>query len=367
MRLIKCSTLEFVEFVGADIPPYAILSHTWNEEEISYARYGPTEELKQKKGGQKILRTCKLALRDRYEYAWVDTCCIDKSSSAELTEAINSMFNWYARSARCYVYLRGFDGKDPSSDFSLCRWFTRGWTLQELIAPKEMHFYDTNWRYFGSKAELGAALSAITGIERPILNGMHPLHVISVAKKMSWAASRTTTREEDLAYCLLGIFGISMPLVYGEGARAFTRLQEEIMKETTDLTLFAWQAETYITGAVRYRGVLANSPMEFSNAGDIVSNTNPRNNPEFAMTNKGLKIQTTLTRGLGNTRFMPLNCYRQTTSHDFIGILGINLVSIGGGVYARDLPHRLASQLSEGADQGETIYILKHATHLQHV
>jgi hypothetical protein len=356
--------LEFVEFLGADIPPYAILSHTWDKKEISYAQYGSRQDLKQKQGGQKILRTCKLALRDSYEYVWIDTCCIDKSSSAELTEAINSMFNWYTRSERCYVYLQDFDSKDPSSDFRLCRWFTRGWTLQELLAPGDMHFYDSEWRYFGSKVELLAALSAITGIDGPMLDGLYPLHVVSVAKKMSWAASRTTTREEDLAYCLLGIFGINMPLIYGEGARAFTRLQEEIMKETNDLTLFAWQAEPDTTGAMHYRGVLASSPKEFAHAGSIVSSTNQKNNPEFAMTNKGLRIQTSLTRGLGNTLFMPLNCHRQTTGHDFIGI---NLVDIGGGVYARDLPHQLASQLTEGTEQGELIYILRHVKDLRYL
>jgi hypothetical protein len=227
--------------------------------------------------------------------------------------------------------------------------------LQELIAPSEVYFYDKRWKYFGSKSELGSALSAITGIETSILNGTHPLYIVPVARKMSWAAHRETTREEDHAYCLLGIFGISMPLVYGEGTRAFTRLQEEIMKETNDLTLFAWQAEVNSTKAAPYRGILAKSPREFASAASIVSNKNHKNNPEFSMTNKGLKIETELRRGPGNSILMSLQC---TKGHNRIGIC---LADIGGEIYARDLPHLL---VSHGDDDGtwekQLIYIRKN-------
>jgi hypothetical protein len=162
--------------------------------------------------------------------------------------------------------------------------------LQELVAPSDIRFYDKDWIYFGSKSELGAALSSITGIERPILNGSTPLFAISVAKKMSWAAKRETTRVEDLAYCLLGIFDINMPLVYGEGDRAFIRLQEEIIKETNDLTLFAWQEEASSAAKVpspAYRGILARSPREFAHARTVVCSISHKNNPDFVMTNKG--------------------------------------------------------------------------------
>jgi hypothetical protein len=357
MRLIKCSTLKFAEFVGAEIPPYAILSHTWEKEEVLFRHICSLVDMTHKKESLKIIETCRLAIKDGFDYVWIDTCCIDKSSSAELTEAINSMFNWYKRSGRCYVYLCDFQSQDSSSDFSRCRWFTRGWTLQELVAPTDIHFYDKDWRYFGSKAELGAALSTITGIERPILDGKTSLFVISVAKKMSWAARRETTREEDLAYCLLGIFGISMSLVYGEGARAFTRLQEEIMKETNDLTLFAWQAEAGALETTAYRGILARSPTEFANAGIIVSSTNHKNNPEFAMTNKGLRIHTPLSRGPGSSVIISLNCHRRTGGYDTVGIY---LVDIGGGVYARDLPHKLASYMTGEVWKNGTIYITRH-------
>ncbi len=222
-----------------------------------------------------------------------------------------------------------------------------------MIAPSVTHFYDKEWRYFGSKGELGSALSAVTGIETSILDGTHPLYVVPVARKMSWAAQRETTREEDHAYCLLGIFGINMPLVYGEGARAFARLQEEIMKETNDLTLFAWQAEAQSSGSAPYRGCLAKSPREFAGAATIVSRSNHKNNPEFSMTNKGLRIEADLRRGPGNPILMSLHC---TRSHSKIGIY---LVDIGGEVYARDLPHILASHGDEGIWGKQMIYIRK--------
>jgi hypothetical protein len=357
MRLINCSTLKFQEFIRAEIPPHTILSHTWEKEEVLFGDLCNLEGIMQKKGSQKVIQTCRLAIQDGYEYAWIDTCCIDKSSSAELTEAISSMFNWYKRSSRCYVYLGDFHSQSAASEFGQCRWFTRGWTLQELVAPSDIHFYDKDWRYFGSKSELGAALSTITGIERLILNGNVPLFAISVAKKMSWASQRETTREEDHAYCLLGIFGISMPLVYGEGLRAFTRLQEEIIKETNDLTLFAWQARPMTPEITAYRGILALSPREFANAGTIMSNTNQKNNPEFAMTNKGLRIHIPLSCGPGSSVVMSLSCYRRTSGNEAVGIY---LVDIGGGIYARDLPQQLASYTTAEVWRNETIYIMKH-------
>lgn len=370
MRLVRCSDLKLQEFIGSNIPPYATLSHTWETTELLFSDLSATGVEPQRKEAQKLIETCRVAARDGYEYVWVDTCCIDKTSSAELTEAINSMFSWYKQSARCYVYLSDFSCRHPEADFSRCRWFTRGWTLQELVAPLDMHFYDKDWVYFGSKAELGAAISGITGIERPVLTGSLPLFVISVAKKMSWASKRETTRVEDLAYCLLGIFNINMPLVYGEGHRAFTQLQEEIIKETNDLTLFAWQAAAGATPAgsvssagkghgANYRGILAQSPREFSNAGTIVSSMNHKNNPDFAMTNKGLRIQIPLRPSPGGSFTMALNCHPQMGQGQY-DLIGIYLVHVGGGVYVRDLPLEQVMHAAEGVDETRTIYIMKH-------
>ncbi|KAF2730040.1 HET-domain-containing protein, partial [Polyplosphaeria fusca] len=238
MRLVDANTHKVREFIDDDnIPKFAILSHTWGAEEITLQQlqdaYGTARE---RAGFVKISLSCEQALRDGLDWVWIDTCCIDKTSTAELSEAINSMFRWYRMATTCYAYL-----SDVGSlrDLPHSRWFRRGWTLQELVAPRKIHFYGANWVLLGSKATLCAQLSISSGIEELVLRSGQFEHV-SIARKMSWAARRQTTRVEDQAYCLLGIFDVNMPLLYGEGKKAFTRLQEEIMKTSDDQSLFAW-------------------------------------------------------------------------------------------------------------------------------
>ncbi|KAH7311606.1 heterokaryon incompatibility protein-domain-containing protein [Stachybotrys elegans] len=272
MRLIKTDTLELEEFSGQP-PPYAILSHTWGEEEVSLQQFQDPASRTTRAGFEKITMTCKQAQKDGLDYAWVDTCCIDKSSSAELSEAINSMFTWYRESERCYAYLPDVpEDDDPwSAESTLPKssWFTRGWTLQELIAPRNIVFYGEGWHRIGDKKDLQDQLERITKIDKHILQG-GPLSKVSVAKRMSWAAHRKTRRKEDIAYCLMGIFNVNMPMLYGEGSKAFIRLQEEILKDSEDQTLFAWRATPDSAKAVPFRGILASSPDEFANCGDIV-------------------------------------------------------------------------------------------------
>lgn len=193
---------------------------------------------------RKIKEACAIALADGYRYIWIDSCCIDKSSSSELSEAINSMFNWYSNAAICYAYLVDVpDDDDPhvsDSGFSKSRWFRRGWTLQELIAPKIVVFFSSSWRVLGTKSTLASVIAKKTNIPPTTLFLQEPLHTVSVAARMSWASRRTCTRVEDHAYSLLGIFDINMPTLYGEGSRAFMRLQEEILKKIPDQSLFAW-------------------------------------------------------------------------------------------------------------------------------
>src|SRR3569833_1388030 len=142
MKLINVETLLLEDFIGSNVPPYAILSHTWEADEVSFQDWGQSDT-PSKKGYQKILMTCVLARqRTDVKYAWVDTCCIDKSSSSELTEAINSMFGWYKNSAVCFAYLSDLEPAAEVGDLRQCRWFTRGWTLQELIAPKHVVFFN---------------------------------------------------------------------------------------------------------------------------------------------------------------------------------------------------------------------------------
>jgi hypothetical protein len=238
MWLIDIESMTLKSFEGT-IPPYAILSHTWKKNELTFRDFQRGWEAAQKiKGSQKIEYTCDQAKRDNLQYVWADVCCIDKSSSAELSEAINSMYQWYKESKVCYAYLDDVRHNDFDKDFSMSRWFTRGWTLQELLAPPKVDFYGRNWTPLGSKQNLMDRLAKITGIDQESLEGN--LQNVSVAQRMSWAANRHTTRLEDEAYCLLGIFNCNMPLLYGEGKQAFVRLQKEILENSNDQSLFSW-------------------------------------------------------------------------------------------------------------------------------
>lgn len=214
MRLLDTTTLELTEFHEHQIPSYAILSHTWGEEEVTIQEMvqGTGRE---KLGFQKIVECCKRARNDSIGYVWVDTCCIDKTSSAELSEAINSMFTWYRASTICYAFLDDVDSGaalELASRHSLCekvfrncRWFRRGWTLQELLAPRDVTFLDASWYEFGTRYSLKLPIRAVTGIDMLVLEG-NPgaLERCSVATRMSWASNRETTRVEDIAYSLMG-------------------------------------------------------------------------------------------------------------------------------------------------------------------
>ncbi|KAK7437496.1 hypothetical protein VKT23_018567 [Stygiomarasmius scandens] len=205
-----------------------------------------------------------------FEYIWNDTCCIDKESSAELAESINSMFKYYAESSLCVAYISDVPGQLELSvrteKLKQSRWFSRGWTLQELVAPPNVVFVDAEWTEIGFKSDMEGLIREATGISSEGL--CNPLSSnISVAAKLSWAARRETTREEDIAYCLMGLFQVNMPPLYGEGSyNAFLRLQLEIIKLSRDRSIFAWQASS---NNLKHRGLLANSPHEFIDSGTI--------------------------------------------------------------------------------------------------
>ena len=226
------------KFTGTDVPAYAILSHTWGKEELSLQEV-ETGTGKNKDGWKKIDFCAKQAGADGLRYIWVDTCCIDKKDTVELSTAINSMFRWYQKAARCYVYLSdvSMQGAEQNgqvnpaweSAFTRSRWFTRGWTLQELIAPTLVEFFSSEGERLGNKLTLEPMIHETTSIATSALRDA--VSNFSIDERMSWAKDRDTTLEEDKAYCLLGIFDVSMPLIYGEGKeRAFRRLQEEIHK-----------------------------------------------------------------------------------------------------------------------------------------
>ncbi|KAF6809906.1 het domain protein [Colletotrichum sojae] len=274
MKLINVKTRKLEEFFDDAIPKYAILSHTWEHEEVSLQDLQNLRRAERMKGYAKIDETCLHAERHKLDYAWVDTCCIDKTSSAELSESINSMYQYYKRATVCYVYLTDTrQQRQHRTDFAQklepylaeCRWFTRGWTLQELLAPSVIQFYNREWEYLGSKDELVDPLSRITGISRDIVLGRRHVWQNPVAMRMSWAASRKTTRSEDMAYCLLGIFDINMPMLYGEGSKAFRRLQEEICKKDCDTSIFA--CDSLASTRSDHFDLFASSPAEFSGHG----------------------------------------------------------------------------------------------------
>jgi len=251
MRLLQYNTDgEFSltkDFVSGKIPEYAILSHTWgaDTEEVTYRDL--IDGTGENKVGYEKLRFCgEQAGHDSLQYFWVDTCCIDKSNNTELAEAINSMFRWYRNAAKCYVYLTDVSSPDidigDKSDhllwqmaFRTSRWFTRGWTLQELIAPTSVEFFSQNRKLLGDKKSLERYICEITRIPSKALQG-GPLAEFSVTERMSWVGTRQTTHEEDMAYSLLGIFDVYMPLIYGEGKEhAMERLREIINKHLKGL------------------------------------------------------------------------------------------------------------------------------------
>ena len=242
MRLLKLegdAEFNLTECDGEDTPPYAILSHTWmaDKDEVSFKDL--IRGLGKSKAGYAKIRFCgDQAAKDGLKYFWVDTCCIDKSSSAELSEAINSMFRWYQESSKCYVYLSDVSIHDFGQTFGASRWFKRGWTLQELVAPTSVEFFTKEGNHLGNKYSLVQNISSVTGIPVHALQG-HPLSQFSIEERLSWAENRDTKRPEDLAYSLLGLFDIHMPLLYGEGRKkAFIRLQKEIRESMEDGTNF---------------------------------------------------------------------------------------------------------------------------------
>ncbi|QYS98748.1 ANK_REP_REGION domain-containing protein [Trichoderma simmonsii] len=367
MRLINVKTFKLEEFLDYQAPPYAILSHTWGDdsEELSFRDVEDGNINKLGIGSVKFRGCCRQAAEDSLGYAWIDTCCIDKTNLVELSEAINSMFRWYQRASICYAFLSDVPSDDhfkqKSSKFRRSRWFQRGWTLQELLAPKTMRFYgaispsdthsgqafvDTNlvqeWHLLGNKGNMSTTIASITGIPRHYLLGITALHTASVAQRMSWAAHRDTKRKEDLAYCLLGIFNITMPMIYGEGGeQAFFRLQEQIMKVTRDDSILAWglgtdDSSTSDTGNITAGRIVAKGPADFTHSGNIVRRDQTLKYTSSVDMSGGsirahLPLHTTLTGEIIGL----LSCGPENNPQQVVGIPLIELSVGSSGEYAR--------------------------------
>ncbi|KJY00606.1 hypothetical protein TI39_contig321g00009 [Zymoseptoria brevis] len=284
MWLLNATTKQLEFFNEQDkYGRYAIFSHVWlsKDQEVTFqdVEHGTYDH---KAGWAKVVNACRRALEDKLDYCWIDTCCVDKTSSAELSEAINSMYRWYHQAKVCYAYLPDV----PSVPLRESKWFTRGWTLQELIAPGHVLFYDGAWNFLGSKISMVRELAEITRIDANVLRDRENLMSVSVAARMAWAADRATSREEDRAYSLMGIFDVNMPMLYGEGRKAFTRLQEEIIKISTDHSILVWQGweKSHLTT------LMAPSPYGFRYAHNILSWDSPGIDESFQLSNKGLRI-----------------------------------------------------------------------------
>ncbi|MCJ1422053.1 hypothetical protein MMC32_008422 [Xylographa parallela] len=294
---------------------YAILSHRWTShprigDEIDFQSLNPgalrghntglshhasdeSDEDRARCPLCKIKGACAKAKGQSIDWLWVDTCCIDKMNAVEYTRAINSMFEYYRAATVCYGYLYDvawlsntpkelrFASKDPERSGMASEWFERGWTLQELLAPHNMEFYDRKWTFMGAKKDLTEHLSHVTRIDKRYLLDSREIKKASLATRLSWMAGRTTGYVEDIAYSMLGILDVNMPAQYGEGAKAFMRLQRMLMESSTDDSIFAWTIPK--EGLKCYRvlgklelwnpsswGLLAPSPDCFRESRDLV-------------------------------------------------------------------------------------------------
>ena len=342
MRLINVKTRDLEQHCGRDIPRYAILSHRWEDQEVSFYDWQHSrDEIKDKKGFLKIIHACEQAERDNLEYLWCDTNCIDKTSSAELSEAINSMFSWYRDSQICYAYLSDVPqlfpsdldelqcyGLDLSQDlkdvngagasaFLRSKWFTRGWTLQELLAPCKVHFYSQEWTYIADRGQLAESISRAAHIDcKALMDDPKPLKNYSIAVRMSWASARVTTVLEDEAYCLLGIFDVQMPLLYGEGAKAFQRLQKEIIEQgLADQSILAWweTPQNLDPQKTFFLPALAPSTAAFAKSGTVER----IGSPKISWTSEGLSTNVYLLGTLKAGLFFALLGCRESNSMEW--------------------------------------------------
>jgi hypothetical protein len=341
----------------ANILAYVILSHTWGQEEVTFDNISKLAQRAKMKGFAKIVGCCKQAIQDGFEWAWIDTCCIDKRSSAELSEAINSMYRWYWDAAICYAYLQDVSDLPAPPIIGDSNWFSRGWTLQELLAPLHVEFYTQSWTFIGTKAGLTPTIQKITNIDDTFLEDRTAIQYASIATKFCWASRRKTTREEDVAYCLLGLVGINMPMLYGEGQRAFYRLQLEILKQSNDHTIFAWDYPVSYPFGRPPTAVLAPSPSYFFNS----RGTQPIHAPcstetlTFAVTNNGLKIRLPVVKTDTNEFVAFLHCENHNGDN-----VGVRLSKLDNERYHRSPGSSLvdSSEYEDRPGKMRTLYLV---------
>lgn len=334
MRLLHTKELRLVTESDAEYkadPRYAIVSHRWMADEVDFQNL---HRLKSSEDDtlavKKVKGACKQASKDGFNWIWIDSACICKTDAVEVGRAINSMFKWYRKADMCYTYLsdvvsmhtpppnasifrRYRDTSATSDQEETSEWFSRGWALQELLASPNMQFFDRDWNLIGSKHELSQIIAQITNIDVSYLTGKRDFRDACIAVKMSWMANRKTTEEEDRAYSMLGIFDVSMDVIYGEGNKAFTRLEKQLLATCVDESLFAWTSPS--AGLPDHRGrrigldkdewgVLAPSPECFAGVGDIQIGKGKSRVSHPEMTAEGVVFPSTAGRTAASYRFM---------------------------------------------------------------
>ncbi|WYZ40798.1 hypothetical protein EsH8_IV_001139 [Colletotrichum jinshuiense] len=340
MRLLHTGTQQLHTFPFPPPVSYAILSHTWSSpSDDEWTRYNiaNTDTTTGTLTLHGIIdRACHLAQAEQIEFVWIDAACIVKSSSADISESINLLPKYFKAAAVCFAFLSDLPCGErmPCQDtWTRCQFWNRAWTLQELILPSKIQFYDAQWHPRGERNSntLSSLISHITGIDEDVLTHRKTLCETSVARKMSWAACKEVSKPEDIAYALLGIFDLCMPIVYGEGKeRAFRRLQEEIIKSNNDMTLFAWTC----TEDEDCRGIFANDPENFLEFGRLEAARMPFNFDGLAaLTNRGVLFQGQISVVEDDVflDFGPLTGEKHEQKH-----YGILVRRQPGGTYTRD-------------------------------
>ena len=368
IRLLNAESLTLQQFKDEDCPPYAILFHRWAEDpsnEVVYDDMAKFEDIrhssawKKAESAAKIVAACQKVLELEFVYLWVDIVCIKQDNPMELSTAINSMYRLYHHAGVCIVYLYDYPTSEVQT-FSQSDWFTRGWTLQELVAPEVVRFFDKHWGYMGEIGDLAAELTHRTGIHKMFLASTMPVSYASISERMSWMAGRKTTVPEDIAYCMLGLFDVNMPLLYGEGKeRAFLRLQEEIMRYSSDHSLFVWEAESrgpMETNPSCSTGLLAPSPECFRSAGDYRRSSDQGNSRPYQMTNKGIAIDLPLVHLEMNDFIGALNCHDQDMKQ-----VGVCLRKVHGNHYCRIRPDKIWQLKHAQPGQLQSIYVKKRS------
>ena len=381
IRLLHVESLTLQQFKDDNCPPYVILSHRWAEDpsdEVVYDDMANFHELRQSRlwkkarSAAKIVGACQKVIEEKIHYLWLDTVCIKQDNLMELSTAINSMYRLYSNAELCLAYLSDYPTAEVQT-FCQSDWFNRGWTLQELVAPAVVKFFDKDWGSIGDRRQLSEELTHRTRVAEVILLGFISVKSASISRRMSWMAGRKTSVPEDTAYCLLGIFGVNMPLIYGEGKeRAFLRLQEEIMRYSEDDSLFVWKTEEQhpagstvsnrsCLNKIYNTGLLASSPDCFRSTGNYSPHygTDDDNRP-YQMTSRGIAIHLRVLDWSSYVEFPEifvgiLNCSNDVSNYG--ERVGVYLEKVEGSHYCRVWPHKICQLKWPHLEERKSIYV----------